>query len=65
MARGDIICPIDGTVLTLPSFTRLPQDTTNPQVGDHVHYTVTANGVCSQGHRFVIEDGDITYRRIV
>lgn len=65
MARGDITCPIDGTVMTLPAFTRLSQDTTNAQVGDHVHYTVSANGVCAQGHRWVIEDGDIIYRRIV
>ena len=68
MARGDISCPIDGTILTLPAFTRIVQDQTPNEeltVGSHVHFTVTANGVCSNGHRWVIEDGEIIYRRIV
>jgi hypothetical protein len=65
MARGDITCPIDGLVLTLPVFSRLPDDPTALVVGEHVHVTVSANGVCANGHRWVIESGDILYRRIV
>jgi hypothetical protein len=52
-------------VLTLPVFERVPDDLTDPVVGQHIHITVSANGVCANGHRWLIENGDILYRRIV
>lgn len=71
MARGDILCPIDNQPITLPVFNRLGANGTDTEVGDHVHFVVTANGVCANGHRWVIDDSlgeglnQLAMRRIV
>ena len=71
MARGDILCPIDNQPMTLPNFTRRGTNGTDTEVGDHVHFTVTANGVCPNGHRWVIDSSlgesmnELVMRRIV
>ncbi len=65
MARGDILCPNDNLPLTLPNFVRVNPSTAELNVGEHLHLDVVANGVCSNGHRWLVEQGSILLRRIV
>ena len=66
MARGDILCPIDNLVLTLPNFVRenFRSEPGEIEVGGHVHVNVVANGVCNNGHRWLVEEGQVIFRRI-
>jgi hypothetical protein len=53
MARGDLLCPIDNTILGLPNWIL----TGNPQpadldLGSHVHMRFVATFTCSNGHRW-------------
>jgi hypothetical protein len=53
MARGDLLCPICGAILGLPSW----QNRGNPtpaelDVGSHIHMFFPGSFVCSNGHRW-------------
>jgi len=65
MARGDLLCPNCNQPLTLPVFTRTDTTALGLETGEHTHFTVSANGVCTNGHRWLIEQGDLVLRRIV
>jgi len=50
MARGDLLCPIDGEVLALPIYVRVGEAGTDTEVGDHIHMGITLNATCVNGH---------------
>lgn len=57
MARGDLLCPVDGLILGLPTMTvRQGQDPARLAVGDHVHLAVTGTLACANGHTFAVRD---------
>ena len=53
-----------GSLIASRSLRRLPEPS-EYYVGSHLHMDVVANGVCNNGHRWVIEEGHILLRRIV
>jgi hypothetical protein len=64
MTRSDLICPLDGLVLGLPSAV-IKQDTDlakDAAVGGHVHLPIDVTLFCANGHRWRAK-GDIILER--
>ncbi len=51
MARGDLLCPIDGTVLGLPNW-QFRGGGTDFDVGGHAHVSFAGTFTCTNGHRW-------------
>lgn len=68
MARGDLLCPIDNTVLGLPNWQTRGNSSGSdlePQ-GGHVHIFFAGTFTCSNGHRWRAASGsDLMIERIV
>jgi hypothetical protein len=64
MARGDLVCPIDGLVLGLPNW-QYRGGTNAAETNDHFHITFVGTFDCNNGHRYQVEAGSrIVMQRI-
>ena len=65
MARGDLLCPLDGLVLGLPRIGPFPGTdlVRGGEIGRHVHMQPTGTFVCANGHRWRAA-GDFLLERI-
>lgn len=65
MARGDLLCPIDRSTMSLPNWQDRGGIDPN-DVNTHVHMFFTGQFTCQQGHRWVVnqEDSDIVLQRV-
>jgi len=51
MARGDLLCPIDGSILGLPTWTYRGPALAD-EAGTHAHLHFLGTLTCANGHRF-------------
>jgi hypothetical protein len=52
MARGDLLCPIDGTIMGLPTWSILGDPAERGETEDHIHIVPTNDFLCVNGHRW-------------
>jgi hypothetical protein len=67
MAPGDLLCPLDGTILGLPNWTYRggPPHLDSIAPGEHAHVFFIGTFTCSNGHRWQAKEGsDLVMERI-
>jgi hypothetical protein len=60
MARGDLLCPIDGLVLGLPS--PVLRGNVATDADKHLHLDIDLTATCAGGHTWHLEGGLVVER---